>query len=195
MFGIIDVIDVPLFRLLNGQLHHPLLDAVMKAVTTQENWYPVLLGLWVALLVWGGRRGRLAAAMIVVAIAFSDRLTCGVMKPLFGRLRPMNALPSDQVRLIVGGSKAFSFPSAHAANSTALAVVAAWRFPKMWPAFAAVAVLVAYSRVYVGVHYPFDVLVGALVGIFCGRAAIWIVRRVARWITGLRGRTPVGAAP
>lgn len=193
MFEIIDVVDVPLFYLLNGRLHHPVLDAVMTAVTTQENWYPVLLGIWIALLIWGGRRGRLAAVMLVVAIALSDQVTCSILKPLFGRVRPVNALPASEVRLLVGGSKAWSFPSAHAANSMALATVLGHRFPRFWPAFAAVAMLVAYSRVYVGVHYTFDVVVGALVGIVCGRLAIWIVEATDRGIARLRGRAAVGA--
>lgn len=188
MFDAIDFVDVPLFELLNGRFHHPALDALMTAVTTQENWYPVLAGIWIALLIWGGRKGRLAAIMLVLAIALSDRITCGLMKPLFGRLRPMNALPESQVRLLVGASRAYSFPSAHAANSMSMATVLAWRLPRLWPAFAAVAALVAYSRVYVGVHYPFDVVVGSLVGLLCGRLAIRLVLAGDRWIARLRDR-------
>ncbi len=173
-------LDTAIFQVLNGQLQHPVLDVVMRALTTQENWYPVLGGLWVAMIIWGGRRGRLAAAMLVVAIALTDQLSCSVLKPLVGRLRPCNALPPEDVRLIVHGSKAFSFPSAHAANSFAMASVAAWRFKRWAPLFFLIAVAVGYSRVYVGVHYPLDVVGGTILGLACGRAAIWSVVALAR---------------
>jgi undecaprenyl-diphosphatase len=173
--------DTALFEFLNGQLHHPVLDPVMRALTTQGNWYPILGGMWVALFIWGGRRGRLAAAMLIVAVALTDQLSCTVLKPLIGRLRPCNALPPEDIRLIVGGSKAFSFPSAHAANSFAMASVAAWRFKRWAPLCFIVAAAVGYSRIYVGLHYPLDVLGGTVLGLACGRAAIWSVVAFARW--------------
>jgi undecaprenyl-diphosphatase len=152
----------------------------MRAITTQENWYPVLGGLGVALLIWGGRRGRMAVAMLVIAVAITDQITCSFLKPLFGRVRPCNGLPVGSFRQIVGATASFSFPSAHAANSFAMASVVSWRFP----AFAIVAYLiaaaVAYSRVYVGVHYPFDAFAGAFVGLLTGRLAIWIVVALRR---------------
>jgi undecaprenyl-diphosphatase len=182
-------LDRELFSLINGTLHHPVLDSVMRAVTTQENWYPILGGLAVALLIWGGRRGRMAVAMLVIAVAITDQISCSLMKPLFGRVRPCNALPPGTFRRIVGATAAYSFPSAHAANSFAMATVVSWRFP----AFAVVAFLiaaaVAYSRVYVGVHYPFDSIAGALLGLLTGRFSIWIVVALARrW-----GRARAGA--
>jgi hypothetical protein len=65
-----------------------MLDRVMVAVTTQDYWTPVLAGLWLALVIWGGRKGRMAAAMLVVAVALSDQITCSVLKPLVARARP-----------------------------------------------------------------------------------------------------------
>jgi undecaprenyl-diphosphatase len=173
--------DTRLFLLLNGRLHSSVLDAVMPAITTQENWYPVLGALWVVLLIWGGRRGRMAAAMLIVAVALADQLTCSLLKPLVGRLRPCNALAVADVRLLVARSAALSFPSAHAANAFAMACVVAWRWPKLTAAALAVAVAVGYSRVYVGLHYPLDVIGGAVVGSACGFAAIWAVVRLAKW--------------
>ena len=174
-------LDVALFQVLNGRLHTPVLDAVMRAVTTQDNWYVVLLGIWVALIIWGGRRGRLAAVMLVVAVALADQASCSLMKPTFARLRPPNALDAECVRLIVGGSKAFSFPSAHAANSFAMATVATWLNRRLAPLFLGVAALVAYSRVYVGLHYPLDIVAGALLGAGLGWVSIRLVLGVERW--------------
>jgi len=173
--------DTAVFEFVNLHLTHPLLDSVMRGLTTQENWYPVLLGLWVALLIWGGRRGRMAAGMLVIAVALSDQISCSLLKPLVARLRPCNALLPDQVRLLVGSSKAFSFPSAHAANSFAMATVVAWRFPVLGALVYAIAAAVAYSRVYVGVHYPLDVIGGAALGLLIGRFSVWVVASLGRW--------------
>ncbi|MCK4409769.1 MAG: phosphatase PAP2 family protein [Candidatus Eisenbacteria sp.] len=178
-------IDTVLFALLNTKLTHPVLDSVMPFVTEQENWYPVLIGLWLALVIWGGRRGRMAAMALVIAVALTDQISCSIIKPLVGRVRPCNALSPAQCRLLVGRSSAMSFPSAHAANSFAMATVASWRFSRFAPLFYLVAVAVAYSRVYVGVHYPLDSLAGAVLGALLGRLAIWLVvglrRRWDRW--------------
>ena len=178
-------IDTVLFALLNTKLTHPVLDSVMPFVTEQENWYPVLIGLWLALVIWGGRRGRMAAMALVIAVALTDQISCSIIKPLVGRVRPCNALSPAQCRLLVGRSSAMSFPSAHAANSFAMATVASWRFSRFAPLFYLVAVAVAYSRVYVGVHYPLDSLAGAVLGALVGRLAIWLVvglrRRWDRW--------------
>ncbi len=178
-------IDTALFVFLNTKLTHPVLDSVMPFVTDQENWYPVLVGLWLALIIWGGRRGRMAAVALIIAIALTDQISCSVIKPLVGRVRPCNALTPAQCRLLVGRSSAMSFPSAHAANSFAMATVASWWLRGLAPLFYFVAVVVAYSRVYVGVHYPLDALAGAVLGALLGRLALWLVvgvrRRWDRW--------------
>ena len=175
-------LDTALFVLLNTKLTHPVLDSVMPFVTEQENWYPVLIGLWLALIIWGGRRGRMAAVALIIAIALTDQISCSVIKPLVGRVRPCNALTPAQCRLLVGRSSAMSFPSAHAANSFAMATVASWRLGRFAPLFYFVAVVVAYSRVYVGVHYPLDALAGAVLGALLGQLAIRLVVGVRqRW--------------
>jgi undecaprenyl-diphosphatase len=196
VIGFLTELDVALFVLLNTKLTHPILDSVMPFVTEQEHWYPVLLGLWLALIIWGGKRGRMAAVALVIAVALSDRITCGLIKPLVGRIRPCNVLPAAQCRLLVGRSTAFSFPSAHAANAFAMATVVSWRISRFAPLFFLFAVAVAYSRVYVGVHYPADIIGGAVLGALLGRLAIWVVaavtRRVGRWfeIRGMDRKKP-----
>lgn len=180
MFRQLLQLDLAVFHLVNGGPGHPVLDRVMVAVTTQDTWVPVLAGLWLALVVWGGRKGRMAAAMLVAAVALSDQIACSVLKPIVGRLRPANALPEGAVRMLVGKSSAFSFPSAHAANSWAAATVVSWRWPRFALLAFALAALVAYSRVYVGLHFPGDVVGGAVLGLMCGRGAIWMVAASVR---------------
>ncbi len=176
MIGWIEALDIALFRLLNTSVWHPIVDPVMVAITSQDRWYVALLGAWLAMIIWGGRRGRLAAVMVVLAVALSDQLSSGFLKPLVGRVRPCNALPLDEIRLLVRQSKAFSFPSSHAANAFSMATVLLWRYPRHGVLIFVIALLIGYSRIYVGVHYPLDVLAGAALGFLCGKLAILITR-------------------
>lgn len=181
MIAWLETLDVALFMFLNTTVWHPAVDPVMVAITTQDHWYAVLFGGWLAMIIWGGRRGRLAAVMAVLAVTLSDQLSSGFLKPLVGRARPCNALPLDEIRLLVRRSKAFSFPSSHAANSFSMAAVLSWRYPRYAALAFGLAAVIAYSRVYVGVHYPLDTVAGAVLGVLCGRVAILVVRSTDRW--------------
>lgn len=175
-------VDRNLFLLVNGRWHTGLLDRLMPVITEQDNWVPVLIGLWVAVMIWGGRRGRIVGVLALVALALSDQLSSHLLKPLVGRIRPCNALPAWDLRLLVRGSDAFSFPSSHASNSFAMATVFSWGWPRLLPVLFGIAGMVAYSRAYVGVHYPLDALGGALLGLGCGRLSIVVGRFAsARW--------------
>jgi undecaprenyl-diphosphatase len=196
VIGFLTELDVALFVFLNTKLTHPVLDTVMPFVTEQEHWYPVLLGLWLAMIIWGGKRGRMAAVALVIAVALADQISSSLVKPLVGRVRPCNALPAAQCRLLVARSTAFSFTSSHAANAFAMATVVSWRISRFAPLFFLCAVAVAYSRVYVGVHYPADIIAGAVLGALLGRLAIWAVvavtDKVSRWfeIRGMDRKKP-----
>jgi undecaprenyl-diphosphatase len=96
------------------------------------------------------------------------------------RVRPCNAL--TVVRLLVGCSGAFSFPSSHASNLFGAAVLFSRFYPALWPLFFLIAAMGSYSRIYVGVHYPSDVLAGALLGVLCAWMLIVVSRPIGRRI-------------
>ena len=163
-------IDKAVFYFLNVSLANPLFDWLMPLVTNKITWVPLWLVLIIGLLWKGGKKGRWVLLLAVLAVASADITVSRLLKPLFGRIRPCNAL--QDVHLLVKKSRAFSMPSAHAANFFALAAVFSYFFRKYQLIFWLLASLVAYSRVAVGVHYPLDVLAGA----FCGAllAGLWI---------------------
>jgi len=148
--------------------HHPLVDFVMVALSTIGRASAVWLVLTVSLVVRHRLRAR-AAATVLIALALANGTTDLVVKPLVARARPFDL--GEASRVIIAHPPTYSFPSGHAAT----AVAAASTLTGLWPAGRAavwtLATLVAVSRIYVGVHYPLDVLAGALLGWTCACVA------------------------
>ncbi|MEM6342466.1 MAG: phosphatase PAP2 family protein [Bacteroidota bacterium] len=168
--------DQDLFLLLNGW-HHELVDPVMAFVSEKWVWIPlyaVLLFLIFRKLGWQGTLWTLLA--IGVLITMSDQFASGFLKPTVARFRPCRTEALGELVHIVNGhcGGKYGFASSHAANFFALATFMS-RFlqkPSWTIALFGAAVLTAYSRVYLGVHYPADVIFGALIGIVFG-SLIW----------------------
>lgn len=139
-----------------------------------------LAAIVLAVAIGGGRRGRVAALLAIVAVGLADQIAAELVKPAVDRLRPCFALP--EVRLLLPRqAHSPSFPSNHAANAFAAAVTLfAWRRGAGWTALI-LAALIAWSRVHVGVHYPSDIGAGAVLGAGIGylayRAAVAILDR------------------
>lgn len=162
-------IDAGVFLFVNRTIQNAVFDLLMPFLTDLNQNKPALVVvalLWVLLLVKGGRRGRIAALLLIPAIVVSDQLSSSVIKPLVDRVRPCHELLD--VRLLVGCGAGRSFPSSHAVNHFAGAWVLAHYLPKLRWIFFSIAGAVAFSRVYVGVHYPSDVVGGALIGAAIG---------------------------
>jgi membrane-associated phospholipid phosphatase len=116
-----------------------------------------------------------AAAALAVGVA---ALLVTLFKELFDRARPPVANPAlDPIGIVPADA---SFPSGHAATAFAAAVAVALIYPKLGRPLLALAVVVAVSRVYLGMHYVLDVTVGSLLGIAVGFAAAWAVKVAAR---------------
>jgi undecaprenyl-diphosphatase len=163
-------LDTALFSWLNG-LHQPWLDSFMIFATKTNSWIPLYL-LIIGLIFYksGLRKGSIQLLIIILSVGLADFITSGLMKPFFERLRPCHD-PFFQGNIFVpfkcGGK--YGFASSHAGNTFALATILSLFFSKEWGQWIKImlvwAAVVSYSRVYVGVHYPLDILVGALIGI------------------------------
>ena len=115
--------------------------------------------------------------LTVVAIALSDWSATG-LKALFDRERPPFRYP--QPKALVPVPHDASFPSGHAATSFAGATILAFAFPRLAPILYVLAAAVAFSRVYVGVHYPLDVMGGAVLGVVVAVVLRFLMRRRLR---------------
>jgi membrane-associated phospholipid phosphatase len=152
-------IDNALFYFINGSMHNSLIDPVMLFVTKHP---PFLFSLLLLLLLPKYRtRLILPVVLSLVAFSLSDGVG-GIIKNIVARERPFQALP--HVHKLVG-ALAYSFPSAHASNTFAFATGMFYFFRGAGIPFLAVAAIVSFSRIYVGVHYPSDVLGGMLWGV------------------------------
>jgi undecaprenyl-diphosphatase len=157
----LSALDARIFHLINRSLQNPLFDLVMPILSNKRYFLLPALVVVLMLLVWGGRRMWIVVAVAVAALALSDVGT-NLIKAALHRTRPCHVIPD--VHLLAGCTRSFSLPSNHASNMFALAAVG-WLGLRRWRwALALLAAGVAYSRVYLGVHYPADVLAGALWG-------------------------------
>ncbi len=171
MVDIFSQIDISLFYAAN-RAHHPLLDQVMLFVTDIKRTGILLLLVWIGLLWKGGTRGRTVALLLLPLILITDQLSSHVLKDLFDRVRPCEML--EGVRMIDGCRHSLSFPSSHAVNTFAAATLFSL-FYRRWVPWVAygLAAIVSYSRVYLGLHYPSDVLGGAMIGALCALGLVW----------------------
>lgn len=135
--------------------------------------------LWLLLLINGGRNGRIAALLLIPTIIISDQLNSSFLKFIIDRLRPCHML--SDVHLLVPCGSGYSFPSSHAVNNFAAGIVLAYFLPRWAWAFLTFAGIVAFSRVYVGVHYPSDILAGSVVGLAVGAGVIFVYNRAEDW--------------
>ena len=171
--------DRYLFHIINGVLVCRPLDYAMPTITDFHKISLVrflLLPAIVLFWIWKRKKEALKVILVLGIVAgFTDLIAHRIIKPLVGRLRPpLSGIPVI-VRAPYGGK--LSFPSNHAANMFAAAAVLSAAYPSLTPLFYCAAVIVSYSRVYVGVHYPLDVIGGAVLGSLIAFIAIRAARK------------------
>jgi YegS/Rv2252/BmrU family lipid kinase len=151
-------------RLIRSTERHrsPLLDKLFTGASLIANRSALWLAISGLLAAFGGRRGKLAAARGLIGIAAASAVANGPLKLLIRRTRPSWRAPLVRV------PGTTSFPSGHAASAFAFAVGASCEMPRAAVVLLPLAATVSYSRVYVGVHYPSDVLLGAALGAGAG---------------------------
>ncbi|MCK5519687.1 MAG: phosphatase PAP2 family protein [Candidatus Marinimicrobia bacterium] len=155
--------DQQLFQLINQQWIHPLLDSFFVTITSKDFWTAPAVAAIIYLLFFNAKRGRIVFVLLLLTVSFTDSIAYKVIKPGIKRYRPCHALENTRVLEKCGGK--WSMPSNHAANFFAAATILGLFYRRGRLTFFTVAVLSgAYSRIYVGKHYPGDVLAGALFG-------------------------------
>jgi undecaprenyl-diphosphatase len=166
-------VDHALFLLVNQLPHSPGLDGLALAISGIGNAGFIWIVFALYLFFREERRGWVFFAPFITAAVFASGISELFLKPTIARLRPALFVVET---IVVGADipRSFSFPSTHATLAWALATVIASEDPRLGRVSFSLAALVSLSRVYLGVHYPLDVAVGAALGWVIGRVCVAI---------------------
>jgi undecaprenyl-diphosphatase len=180
MLDTIIAFDHSLFMLLNSVWTFDFLDWFMPFITNAKTWMPIILVVWFYLLFAGDKKMRFLALALLVSVGCNDLICARVIKKSVGRKRPCSLEETDtfKCRLLLPRKSSKSFPSNHASNTAAFAatVLFFWGFKAGIP-FVFLALIIGYSRIYCGVHFPLDVLTGWAIGTLFGWAGVKLVFR------------------
>ncbi len=178
-------LDADVLIFLNS-FHIPVLDRFVMLFTGRWAWIPMYASLlYVLIRAYEPRRVVIFTLGIALAILLSDQVVASVLRPIFQRLRPAHLEnPLSELVQIVDGYRGgrYGFPSCHGANSFALAVYMSViiRRPRFIVFIFIWALLNCYTRNYLGVHYPGDIIVGALIGSSFAALCAWGALKVAK---------------
>ena len=175
MIDTIVEIDKQIMVFFNKTISNPIFDFIMPIITNQN--FLVFFGLILIgyLAYFGGKRGRITIVLLLIAASFSDAICFQIIKPWVGRIRPSHEF-YEYINLLVSKGGKYSFPSNHAANSFVFATVLSYFYDKNRISLYILASTIAFSRVYVGVHYPLDIIFGSIIGYIIS----WII--LSLWV-------------
>ena len=166
-------VDLSLFYFFNKTMANSIFDAIMPIITNTKTWLPIIAVFLAYQFFKCGIQGKLCIITLIIGVAVCDQVSSNLIKNLVMRPRPCHILTDINLLVSCGAGK--SFPSSHAANSMMLVTIIAlfYRQHKFWLPW--VAVLIGFSRIVVGVHYPFDVLTGLILGALIGFVIYYLV--------------------
>lgn len=163
-------IDIGILNWIQHVIHNSLLDKIMPIVTALGNGGTVWIVLSLILVM--SRKYRHVGLLTLCALLLATLLGDGLLKHWLQRARPFEGLP--EIQLLIPRPSTYSFPSGHTASSFAAAIVIGRVFKKYRAYLLGLAALIAFSRMYLYVHYPTDILGGILLGFVCAKAVLWM---------------------
>jgi undecaprenyl-diphosphatase len=177
---LLENLDLAILYFFNHDLANPALDRFFLFIAESKLFLFALIALAIILFWRGSLRLKTAIILVIACVAIVDPVSHYVLKPLFGRIRPCHEL--GDIRLLAGCGGRFGFPSNHAANAFAIAGVVIYFFRKFALLLITSAVLISLSRIYLGKHYPSDVLGGAAFGVITACLVIYLLKWILKYM-------------
>ena len=177
MLDFFQSLDMNLIRWIHQYFSNTLFDIFMPFITNKNNWKLPIIALISLLGFFSGPKGKIALVILIISLSFTDAICAQILKPFFERIRPSH-LNLEGVNLLTSKGGKWSMPSNHAANMFSLAVVLSYFYEKYKAFLITLAILISFSRIYVGVHFPGDVIAGGFIGFFISSSMLTIWGKV-----------------
>lgn len=176
MFETLQQIDASIFFFINVTLANIMTDFLMPLITNDKGLRILYASAMIIILWKGNKTLRWMVLASILVMVLSDQISAGLLKNWIGRLRPCHTFDVDSINLLVGCGGGKSMPSAHAANAFGQAVFFSYFHKNARVYLFTYASLIALSRVFVGVHYLSDVVVGAMVGVLAAFIIVYLFK-------------------
>ena len=175
----IKTLDQEFFLFLNG-LHNAFFDGFMFTFSQRIVWIPFVISFVYVLIKYGRRNSVWLISALILCIVLADQISSGIIKDTVQRLRPSRDPSLSALVHIVNGYTGgkYGFVSSHAANTFGFALLSSLLFRQVIYTVSVflLAVIIAYSRIYIGVHYPLDILGGMFVGGMAALSCFWLLK-------------------
>lgn len=183
MIESLQAFDTKLFLEIHRGMANPFFDWLLPLMRNRYFWAPLYLFIIVFSFIEYRKKGWYIIGMLLATFAMGDLIASRLIKPFIARIRPCNdiSLVNDIIHRVPCGS-GYSFPSAHATNHFAIAIFLIFVFYDKWkpvlPLGLFWALIISFSQIYVGVHYPVDITAGAILGTVIGLTTSKIYKKL-----------------
>lgn len=164
-------VDTSLFLFLNS-FHSDFWDEIMWVISAKLTWLPLYIGMIILIGFTMRTRALIIVPFLIICVTITDQVSVHLFKEVFERLRPCHEPSLEGLVHIVNGKcfGKYGFVSSHASNTFGVAILSSLIIKHRWYSITIItwASVVSYSRIYLGVHYPGDIICGALLGILVG---------------------------
>ena len=173
MISLLQNIDNSILLFIKNNMHGHMMDKAMVIITSLGNGG--IIWIIIAVLLMINKKYRKIGVMALGSLILSTILGEGILKHVVQRIRPSADIPA--INMLIAKPLSYSFPSGHAASSFAVAGVLAKYLKKYAIGLLGLASLIAFSRLYLYVHYPTDVVAGIILGLFCSKLIIYMFNK------------------